>query len=203
VPNTIDSLLSTAVPWLSGDCAAALERHFVRRECRKGAVLLRQGEVFSEVLVVEAGVLRLFFTQRDGREFNKNFFPAGRVILPATGQMASRASLFSIASLEPAAVWSAPMPRFKQALSDHGAWHTVQRKLLAGMVNEKLQREHDLLALSGSERYSKFCTEHPVLAQRISVGHLASYLGLTNVSLSRIRSAGAAKAAGVLPQRTQ
>lgn len=199
--ESLDVLLRTALPWLSAEVALRIARQFVRREWGKDSSLLQQGELFTQVLLVETGTLRLFFTQEDGREFNKNFFAEGRLVLPVTGRMATAPSLFGIAALEHAVVWAAPVATFKKTLVDTDCWHTIQRKLLAGMVNEKLQREHDLLALSGSERYGKFCLEHPQLSQRIPVGQLASFLGLTSVSLSRIRSTSR-KLTACVPQRT-
>ncbi|MEZ5535579.1 MAG: hypothetical protein R3F02_08130 [Thiolinea sp.] len=55
------------------------------------------------------------------------------------------------------------------------------------LLDSKLQREHDLLALNSSQRYQKFCENSPGLAQRIPLTHLATYLGITDVSLSRLR----------------
>ena len=49
------------------------------------------------------------------------------------------------------------------------------------------QREHDLLALSGRQRYEAFCRQFPALSGRVPLLHLATYLGLTDVSLSRLR----------------
>lgn len=199
--ESFQRFLLAALPWITADVVVPLARCFVRDEWDKDSFLLQQGERFTQVLLVEAGVLRLFFTQADGREFNKNFFAAGSLVLPMTGRMASAPSLFGIATLQKAVVWAAPLATFKKTLVDADLWHTVQRKLLAGMVDQKLQREHDLLALSGSERYRKFCLEHPNFSHRIPVGQLASYLGLTSVSLSRIRSASRKRAAHA-PQRT-
>jgi len=199
--NAVENLLPAMLPWVSPDAVLPLARHFRRGNYSKGFTLVRQGEVFGHALLVETGALRLFFTQEDGREFNKNFFSEGHLVLPLTGRMATSPSLFGVAALERARVWLAPMAEFKGALAAMGLWHTVQRKLLAAMVNEKLRREHDLLALNGTERYNKFCLEHPSLSNRIPVAQLASYLGLTSVSLSRIRTACKQQAASA-SQRT-
>lgn len=55
------------------------------------------------------------------------------------------------------------------------------------LLTHKLQREHDLLALDAKARNEQFCAHAPGLANRIPRTHLASYLGMTDVSLSRFR----------------
>ena len=53
------------------------------------------------------------------------------------------------------------------------------------MVLSQTQRESQLLALTPTERYAAFVLEHGALSARIPLHHVASYLGITNVSLSR------------------
>ena len=55
------------------------------------------------------------------------------------------------------------------------------------LVDAKLRREHDLLAFDGWGRYQAFRRTHPGLAERVPLSQLATYLGLTDVSLSRLR----------------
>ena len=59
---------------------------------------------------------------------------------------------------------------------------------MACMVLSQTQRESQLLALTHTERYAAFVLEHGALSARIPLHHVASYLGITNVSLSRIRA---------------
>ena len=55
-------------------------------------------------------------------------------------------------------------------------------------AEEKFLREYEFLIHSPADRYLAFCKDHPALAERLPDYHLASYLGITNVSLSRIKS---------------
>lgn len=179
------ALLRTALPDADAPPLATAARCFARVDARKGASLVRQGDVWRHAFLVERGLVRLFFVRRDGREFNKNFYADGAIICPLTPAMWGEPSLFGIATLEPCVLWRADAADFREALTD--AWAPMQRDLLARLVTHKLQREHDLLTLGGRERYLAFGQRHPVLAQRVPLAHLATYLGLTDVSLSRIR----------------
>lgn len=177
-------------PWLGAlddKACAAIAPLFSRHAVAKGEVLLNQGALWQHALLIGQGAVRLYFVRRDGREFNKNFYLEGALICPLTPAMWGEASLFGMACLEPGWVWRADATAWRRRLAEHGAWEPLQRELLARLVTHKLQREHDLLALDGRRRYAQFCERQPKLAQRIPLLHLASYLGLTDVSLSRIR----------------
>jgi CRP-like cAMP-binding protein len=181
------ALLAAALPEVPPALADRAAPLFARAEVRKGASLVRQGDVWRHAILVERGLIRLFFVRRDGREFNKNFYADGAIVCPLTPAMWGEPSLFGITALEPCALWRADAAALRQALGD--AWAPVQRELLARLVTHTLQREHDLLAHDGRERYLAFRRRHPVLAERVPLAQLATYLGLTDVSLSRIRRA--------------
>jgi len=183
----IDTLLARALPEGGAAGAAALAPLFRRQVVTKGEGLLAQGQVWRDALVVEQGLLRLYFVRRDGREFNKNFFPDGAFFCPLTPAMWDQPSLFAIGTLDAGAVWRADAAALRRGLEAQGVWAPVQRRLLERLITHKLQREHDLLTLDGSHRYETFCRREPLLAERVPLNQLASYLGMTDVSLSRIR----------------
>ena len=114
-------------------------------------------------------------------------FAEGALICPITPAMWTAPSLFGITCIEATRVWRCEEAQFRAVLQAHGAWQALQRELLERLLSGKLQREHDLLALDGRRRYEAFCARFPALAERVPLVHLATYLGLTDVSLSRLR----------------
>lgn len=160
---------------------------FVPRQLRKDETLLHQGGVWGSAFLIEQGLLRMHFTRRDGKAFNKSFHAEGMVVCPITSAMAQLPSLFAITAVEPSRVWQAPARALQACLAQRGAWEPLRAALMERLLTHKLQREHDLLALDARARYEQFCALAPGLAQRIPLAHLATYLGMTDVSLSRIR----------------
>lgn len=160
---------------------------FTQHSVRKDQTLLHQGSVWDKALLVEAGVLRMHFTRRDGKAFNKSFHAEGALFCPITPAMAQQPSLFAITAVEASRVWHASAPALQACLAQRGAWEPLRSVLMERLLTHKLQREHDLLALDAKARYEQFCAHAPGLASRIPLTHLASYLGMTDVSLSRIR----------------
>ena len=158
-----------------------------RRTVGKGSALLCQGEVWDKAFVIERGLLRMAFTRRDGREFNKSFHHEDMLLCPITEAMVREGSLFSIHTVEPCELLQIPARELRACLGKVGAWEPLRTRLLERLVSQKLQREYHLLAMDGRTRYAHFCRTTPQLAARVPLTHLATYLGITDVSLSRIR----------------
>ncbi len=185
--SALSAALQAALPQVSPGLVAELAGGFSAQTLPRNAPLLRPGETWAAALLIESGLVRMHFLRRDGREFNKNFFAEGVLVCPITPAMWSAASLFGISCIEATRLWRCDAAQFRQVLDRHGQWEPLQRELLARLLTGKLQREHDLLALDGRQRYQAFCQRFPTLAARVPLMHLATYLGLTDVSLSRLR----------------
>lgn len=160
---------------------------FKSQRFKKGEVLLRQGAIWGRVYFVQHGIIRTHITDREGADFNNSFYSEGMMLLPLTPELEARPSLFNISTVEPSAVWHVPITEFRERLSAQALWEPLRVELLGRLLSRKLQREFDLLTLDGRARYEKFCQAQPELAKRLPLIHIASYLGLTNVSLSRFR----------------
>lgn len=181
------SLIGRALGLTDPLVAKQLQALFSAHPVAKAAPLLRQGELWSQAFFIERGLLRMHFIGRDGKEFNKNFHAEGTMICPLTEAMQTEPSLFAITAVEASVVWQASAAALVQLLDAQGAWAPLRTRLLDRLITHKLQREHALLTLDGSTRYQQLCEREPHLAERVPLSQLASYLGLTDVSLSRIR----------------
>ena len=67
------------------------------------------------------------------------------------------------------------------------AWNQICKDLGDIKISEMLNRTESFQTLSATERYQKFCNEYPQLLQRVNLGYIASYIGVDNATLSRIR----------------
>lgn len=153
----------------------------------KGEVLLRQGTLWDQVIFVDRGMLRMYFAGSDGREFNKNFYRENALIFPLTVSMQREQTIFEIAALERSLIWQMPLKSFQRHLEQMDGWAPLRSAFMDHLLTSKLKREHELLTLNGQSRYRKLCEDEPELARRVPMMHLASFMGMTNVSLSRIR----------------
>ena len=164
--------------------AAAL---FTGREYQRKQILLMAGEKWDKVFFIRKGIVRLYYTDQEGKEFNKGFFSEGQLVWPVAPSARKNKSLFFISALEDIKVSVCGFSAFYSFLNRLGFWEKFALQYAELFSDEKFLREYEFLIHSASKRYLNFCTEHPELAQRIPDYHLASYLGITNVSLSRIK----------------
>ena len=197
-PDRLAAVLAGLLPHLAVariDAAArSLAPRFHPLQAPPKVALLRQGEVWQRVFLIRTGLIRMHFVDREGHEFNKNFYAEGSLICPITPAMWSQPSLFGIHTIEATHCWVADAAAMRAGLAEHGLWRELQCELLARLLTGKLQREHDLLALDGRQRYQAFGQRFPALVGRVPLKHLASFLGMTDVSLSRLRRADKARA---------
>lgn len=164
-------------------CATARASSLVR-----GQELLRANERWQHLWWIERGALRLYYIDRDGSESNKNFFVEDAMIWPITPTLRERPVGFFVDALEDSVVWALPIDALTQALAGHAPWAELQHRTLGALLDDKMQREQAFLQTSARQRYEVLLRDHPTWADRIALKHLASYLGVTDVSLSRIRA---------------
>ena len=149
--------------------------------------LLNVGDKWDRLFYIHRGLIRLFYTDMEGREFNKAFFWEGHCIWPVAPRDRNEDLLFSIATLEDVTVLECSFQRLYESLKQCGQWEKFALPFAESLVEQKFLREHDFLLLSATERFEAFSQTHPSIVRRIPDYHLASFLGITNVSLSRIK----------------
>jgi CRP-like cAMP-binding protein len=152
-----------------------------------GEALLRAGDRWTSLYWVERGVLRLYYLDGDGQSTNKNFFVDRAMLWPLTPTLASEPVNFWIEAIVPAVVWALPCPAWPSACAQWPAWQSLERRTLAALLDDKMRREQQFLQCSATERYQDLCERRPDWLMLIPLRHLASYLGITDVALSRIR----------------
>ena len=168
------------------DLSSLLNLVHEKRYPRKTS-LLNVGDKWDKLYYIHRGLIRLFYTDIEGREFNKAFFWEGHCIWPVAPRDRNEALLFSIAALEDVIVLECSFQHLYDFLRQCGNWEKFALPFAESLIEQKFLREHDFLLLSATERYQEFSEAYPNIVYRLPDYHLASFLGITNVSLSRIK----------------
>lgn len=187
--------------WLAADpVRRAAWLALPRRWLEPGEVLQRAGLTLGAVWFVEQGLLRSHFLNASGRDRNCAFHAEWHWAGLPPPRGGPGVATFSIEALERSRV-------VELSHVDLAKWLQDQPELQATMADALLvnlmalsQRESALLMDSAEERYTKFLAEQPAIAERIALQHVASYLGITNVALSRIRRRIKSRQAGSPPE---
>lgn len=155
-----------------------------RLALQRGQVLLRAGETPAALWWVEQGLLRASFLDASGRERNHAFYPEQQWLgLPGPPQP----SPVSLEALEPSRLCVLPYAALQQWQAEEPGLAELLWQGLSAQVQRLTAREQQWLMLDAGQRYQRFLAEEPELAQRLKQRQLASYLGITDVALSRIR----------------
>ncbi len=180
--------LSRRFPELEPAALAALAGQAHRVPLGAHTTLLAAGAPWQHAFWVEHGLLRLFYIDSEGRESNKNFHAEDAFIWPVTDALRREPAAFFIAALVPATVWCLPHAALEAAVAQLPSWTALQLQALAGLLDDKMRREQAFLQCTARQRYEALLRERPEWMGRIPLRHLASYLGMTDVSLSRLRA---------------
>lgn len=160
---------------------------FIKRKYIHNEMLVKAGEKWDKVFFIHKGIIRLFYMNLEGQEYNKGFFGENQLLWPIAPSARKNDSLFNISALENVTVSICDFSSFHSWLTRHGYWERFALPYVELFVEDKFRREYEFLINSATERFRNFCIEYPDLVRRIPDYHLASYLGITNVSLSRIK----------------
>ncbi len=154
----------------------------------KNEYFLREGEIPNRIGFNVSGLLRLYYIDVNGTEIIKHFCFENTLAISYSAFLQREESRFYIQALEDTRLLTIDYNAYRELLASHMCWQVAARKLaeLVFMIKEK--REAELLLYSAQERYLRFLEDYPNLEKRLNQYHLASYLGITPESLSRIRS---------------
>lgn len=178
--------LRATVPLDEADIQAALA--LVRpRELPAGTYLLRAGEMASEVAIVVRGLMREYFAMPDGSERTKAFVIEGQPTGSLADLLSGVPSRAFIVAEEPTRVLVGRFDEVVALAERSDGLRRYGERLMQLLLLSKSEREYELLGLDAEARYATFQARYPGLEQRIAGYHVASYLGITPVHLSRLR----------------
>jgi CRP-like cAMP-binding protein len=163
--------------------SAALKTKAVER----GAYLLEEGKICRHLFFINQGLAKTFFYKED-KEFIMQFFTENRMFTVLDSFQNQAPSTYNIIALEPTNVTYLPYGDLEQLCKQHHCMETFYRKLLAVATTNMMLRISEMLEENPAQAYANFVNSNNHLLQRISLGDLAGYLGITQVSLSRIRA---------------
>ena len=156
------------------------------RELKKGEPLLKEGEVCRAFYLVEKGYLRTWYN-KDGVIINLNFTFEGDFATNLKSVKTRKASEFTIEAGEDTSVWIFNLDVIAEQFNSHPSIILFIRRLTVNLLIASEEHSNLFKIYTPTERYRFIEKNNPKLLQRISLSQIASYLGVTRETISRIR----------------
>lgn len=169
-------------------------KYFKATSFKRKELILKNGDVAHQLFFVINGTLHHFFTDSNGQQYSCHFGLPNTFLTDLESFANQRPSTHSIESLDHSLCLHISCVDCVALMSQSKAFNTYIYQMLEEIAQENLRRTTDLIALSPEERYCKLETYRKAFIQSIPQKYLASYLGISAESLSRLKKRRITKA---------
>jgi CRP/FNR family transcriptional regulator, anaerobic regulatory protein len=184
--NVID-YITTFVP-LSAEATAYISEKMYRQVLPKNTLLHHADEVCEKVYFLEKGLVRWFYYNEDGKDVTDSFALESSFVTAFDSFAQRQPSRYSIELLEESIVHSMTYSEIEIELETFPETQRLTNLILVQILEQMLEKNAALQFKNARERYQFMSEKQPQILQRVSLGHIASYLGITQETLSRIRA---------------
>jgi CRP-like cAMP-binding protein len=153
----------------------------------KDEYLIEAGQVGRRVGFVLEGVLRICYYNNQGAEITRNFIDEMHLATDLRGLEYGIASPEYVQAVTDCRLLVFSKHDWDELAQTIGGWTDIVHKMTSKHLREKLARISPMVTQDATTRYLEFIENNPQLANRIPLSYLASFLGMTQSSLSRIR----------------
>jgi CRP-like cAMP-binding protein len=183
--NLIKFFTST-VP-LSKELIGLMAEMFVYDELEKGAYFVKTGEYAKEIAFLETGIVRAFFINNEGKEYNKTFFSAPSIIGSYASLISKQKNNVAQQALTDCKIWKASFHEIEKVSEGNFEIERLRRIIAENYFLSNEKKELEMALLDADKRYLILQEEYPGIELKIPQYHIASYLGISPTQLSRIR----------------
>jgi CRP-like cAMP-binding protein len=185
-PSQLRNLLQSLVPIPEQEWRV-LEKNLEWHKFEPGEAIFRPNDVDARIHYLQTGLVRYYYVTEDGRERNHAFAPEGSLVTCLPLFVGAGPCSFTAEALEPTSTISIPYSVFQRSPNDHECWTLLKLRLLEYSIMRREERVMEFLMDSAETRYRKFLAQYGKISSRLAQYHIASYVGITPVGLSRIR----------------
>ena len=173
---------------LSEEEEEVIKQYLTPKKLRKKQYLLQEGDICKHIAFVEKGALKAYVVDDAGAESIIQFALEGWVISDLYSFLTGEPATYNIDALENAELVLISKSAHEELLKKIPKYETYIRLQITGAYIALQKRLTSIISLPLEERYKNFLATYPNIAQRVPQHMIASYMGLTPETLSRVRS---------------
>jgi len=172
---------------LSDRTLEKLKESIVTLELQKSQILLRQDQICKNLYFVDKGILKQYYFL-DDKEIIDYFATENKIVSSISSLFGQKPSNKIIEALETSTLSAIPYEKLENLFLNNQDLERVGRLIATEAFILMEERIFSLQFHTAKKRYDDLVENNPDILQRVSLGDIASYLGITQVTLSRIRS---------------
>lgn len=182
----IGSLLQARFPALNEEQLRRALAHATFASYKKGESLVEAGDIQTQLPILFQGVFRGYALDPEGRDITDRFFFRRGSVLMGSCTL-GRPSPICIEAAAPSQCLMISTEVISRLLEEDAAYLRQYNLLLVEAAEEQWRGKMALLCLTAMERYERFLQDYPGLISTVCNRDIASFLGMTPVTLSRLR----------------
>lgn len=159
---------------------------FTRVEFSKNDYLIHEGKVASYYYFLESGFLRSYTINFEGNDITTNFFIEEDIVIDWHSYFLQKPCKESIQALSNGTCWKISFQNFMSLFKIESFREVGRTRLIRNYFHLK-NHSISIIADQAKDRYLNLLKEKPTIVQNVPLKHIATYLGITDTSLSRIR----------------
>ena len=167
------------------------------KKLRRRQLILHEGEISRHKIFVVKGLLRTYRTKDDGTEYNMRFAPENSWTMDIESYNNQTLSKYNIEALESTEVLLWSREDIEELFSSIPAFKAYSERIKAISLDASQNRVLMNISYTAEEKYQEFITSFPDIFRRIPLHMVASYLGVSRETLSRIRHAQLRRQSGL------
>ncbi len=156
-------------------------------EFKKNAFLLKEGEIAHEYYILEKGLVRAFVHDSDNNDITTEFFCENEIVIIPSSLFQRIPSRENLQAITDCVLWKMEYEKFQEFFHQLEGLREWGRLWFSFQVFNMKQRSLEMLTETATKRYLKLMQEKPQIIHNAPLKQIASYLGITDTSLSRIR----------------
>ena len=172
---------------LHQDTKVALSEHIQIKSYKSGEAILSQGNTNKYLYFLQKGLVRAFY-YKDNKELTSWIFSENTLFISVYSFLTQTPSNETIEAIEDTTVLCISHSKLQELYDSYLDLNVIGRKLTEMYYVQMAERTTNLRMVSSKARYENFIKDYPNLINRIPLGYIASYLGMSQETLSRIRS---------------
>lgn len=187
--NSNAILAKYMIKWtsLSAEEQQAIIEEIDIAEFKRGTLLIRQGDIPTKCYFVLKGCVRQYSVDEAGREVTSNFYTEEQAIALFNHHKENKASEYFFACVEDSVMVVGELEMEQGMYAKYSQLESMTRRMIEENFSQMQEEFAAFIASSPEDRFKSLLSHQPSLIDRVPQHQLASYLGITPESLSRIK----------------